>query len=561
MNRYQSTDHLAVQCFVELLQSHGITKVVISPGSRNAPFIIALNASSSIECLSITDERSAGYFALGMSQQLNKPVAIICTSGTAVLNYYPAVTEAFYQNIPLIVTSADRPENFIDQGEGQTIRQNYALKNHVIGNYNFPVLSNSENLPFYNRQINEALNLSIKYYKPVHLNFHLKEPLYRKKVYDFNISRFIRFLPNASVIGDNDLMKLVEKWNTSKKIMILGGFYQKQDELESFLSKISEFENVIVLTENITNVRNDHFISSIDRVLSTIEKDEDDKFKPDILITFGGILVSKMLKAFLRKHPPKEHWQLSNENYLIDTYNVLSIQIPQLPKQFFKQLIPHIKNHTSDYKNAWQNIKSVSYQRHCDFTNSCEWSDLKAFNSVLKAIPTKSDLQLGNSTVVRYTQLFNMRENVRYFSNRGTSGIEGSISTAAGAAYISNRLTTVIVGDLSFLYDTSAFWNNYLQRRLKIIVINNEGGGIFRFIDGPSESEYLETFFEAKHSFKFQKIAEQFNLKYYFAENENILENCLVDLYKNNETAILEIKTPREKNANVLKTYFKKLKG
>ena len=170
-------------------------------------------------------------------------------------------------------------------------------------------------------------------------------------------------------------------------------------------------------------------------------------------------------------------------------------------------------------------------------------------------------MQLANSTPVRYAQLFKNRKDLTYFSNRGTSGIDGSISTAAGATYESNKPTTLITGDLSFFYDSNGLWNNYISKNLKIIIINNGGGGIFRFIDGPSETSALD-YFEAPHKLNAEHIAKTFGVNYFKADSMSTLKETIADFYssKLNEASILEIFTPQEKNAEVLKDYFKYLK-
>jgi len=237
--------------------------------------------------------------------------------------------------------------------------------------------------------------------------------------------------------------------------------------------------------------------------------------------------------------------------------------IPLIPEIFFKQLLPNIKYVKSDFRKVWEERSNRSEQRHRKFLATNEYTDLKVFETILNFIPDGSNLQMGNSTPVRYVQLFEQKKKLQYNSNRGTSGIDGTVSTAAGAAFVIGKPTTIITGDLGFLYDSNALMNKYLTGNLRIIIINNSGGGIFRFISGPGETEQLEEFFEAKHNWKIKYIAKNFDVPHYSTSNLKELKAVLGKFYssqKNDKPAILEIFTPNEKNAVILKEYFEYLK-
>ncbi len=555
---------IGIRHLAEICYQKGIENIVISPGSRNAPIIIAFTSHPKINCISIVDERSAAFFALGMAQQSGKTVAIACTSGSAALNYAPAISEAYYQHIPLLVLTADRPTEWVDQADSQTIRQKDLYANYIKKSYELPQsISNSDDLWHADRVINEAIDLCQHSTPgPVHINLPFKEPLYQG--YDKKIEnpKIISTTVVNPVLEAKEIQKLAAIWNASSKKLILSGMIQPNSDLNSVLAEISNDPSVIVLTENISNLNHNSFNPCIDRTLATIKDQEIKDFKPYLLISIGNQIVSKKIKAFFREHKPDQHWHIDTSHLFLDTFQSLTKNIPVNPEYFFNKLSEHIIPNRSNFSTIWDQKHQHSIKKHKEFIKNCEYADLKVFELLLKSIPENSNLQLANSTPVRYSQLFDIRADISYNSNRGTSGIDGSLSTAAGAAYASKKPTTIILGDLSFFYDSNGLWNNYLSENLRIILINNGGGGIFRFLDGPSDSEAFEEFFETKHELNAEGIANTFNVQYQSAKNLEEVKQGLAKLYHpdNKKVSLLEIFTPREKNAEVLKEYFHSLK-
>jgi 2-succinyl-5-enolpyruvyl-6-hydroxy-3-cyclohexene-1-carboxylate synthase len=558
-NQKSGIMHLAEICYQK-----GIENIIISPGSRNAPIIIAFTKHPGIKCLSVVDERSAAFFALGMAQQTGKTVAIACTSGSAALNYAPAIAEAYYQRIPLLVLTADRPNEWIDQADSQTIRQNNIYKNYIKKSFELPqAIHTEDDLWFADRTVSEAIDTSqLSSSGPVHINLPFNEPLYEG--YDQIISKpkIIDTIRVSQMINESEIRNLAKKWNSSNKKMIICGMHHPSHELDHILSEIAKDPSVTVLSENTSNLKGPQFISCIDRTLAGIDESEINAFCPDLLISLGNQLVSKKIKALMRKHKPEAHWHIDPSSLFLDTFQSLTKNIPVEPIYFFEFLAKHTQTNESNYSEIWQKAYDSTLQNHKLYLQNCEYADLKVFDRLLKAIPTGSNLQLANSTPVRYAQLFDARNDLSYNSNRGTSGIDGSISTAAGAAYANKKKTTIITGDLSFFYDSNGLWNNYLSEDLKIILINNQGGGIFRFLNGPSDNECFETLFETTHELNAEGIAKTFNVQYQSARNLEELDEELTKLYdpKNKKASLLEIFTPREKNAIVLKDYFNNLK-
>lgn len=560
MNKAVS-DKKVVKTLIDICLVEGLREVVISPGSRNAPLTLTFAAQKEFECFSIVDERSAGFFALGMAQQTGRPVALVCTSGSALLNYAPAISEAYYQNIPLVVISADRPVEWIDQADGQTIKQEGALSNIVKYSCQLPTSKNASNW-YVNRLVSEAFyHCRFKQAGPVHINIPLAEPLYGKTVHPEEKQRRIAQVTSCGSISAADINILSEAWNKKDKVLIVAGLQKPNARLQAVLRQLSEMDQVVILSETISNIKSEQIVCGIDKVVSTITEEEVHFFKPTLLITFDGAVVSKMVKTFLRNYQAKEHWHISSVSRHLDTYKQLTTSIEAEPLEFFEQLLPSIESVKSRYKTTWLNRAERSEGIHNTYIDKIGWSDLKAYQAIANNLPAEWIVQWGNSSAIRYAQLFKELYVQESYCNRGTSGIDGSLSTAVGATYITQKPTLLVVGDLSFLYDSNGLWNNYLDPKLRIIVINNGGGGIFRFIPGPSDTDELDTYFEASHQLNVKPLAEMYGLKYLCADNDLEMNECLTELFAESEQAIiLEVKTPAKENAGVLKSYFKRLK-
>ncbi|WP_207784625.1 2-succinyl-5-enolpyruvyl-6-hydroxy-3-cyclohexene-1-carboxylic-acid synthase [Marinifilum breve] len=557
------SDIKGVKELIDICWAKGMEYVIVSPGSRNAPLSISFAKDQRIKSLVIVDERSAAYFALGIAQQTRKPVGLVCTSGTALLNYGPAVAEAYYQRLPLVVISADRPTEWIGQDDSQAIPQPDVFRGFVKASYQLPLDANNPDDCWYlNRMGNEALTKAqTGRIGPVHINFPLREPLYGVKQYPDADERVIRKVSSVDELSKESVEDLATAFNSNKKILILAGLLHQQPELNELLKQLAQKPNVVVMTESVANLHGEEFLPCIDRVICSIKDEEKKDFQPDLLINFGGPLVSKMIKAFLREYRPKEHWFVGKEDHFIDTFKNLTSHIDVSPLAFFRQLLPALNHTQSGYANLWKEKDAVVGKIHDQYLDHLQWSDMKAFEKILEAIPKGGNLQLANSSVVRYAQLFKTSDQLTYNSNRGTSGIDGCTSTAAGAALVNGKTTTLITGDVSFFYDSNGLWNKYLQPNLKIILINNGGGGIFRFISGPSGVDELEEYFETVQEYRADKLAETYGLDYFYAENETEVESVLPEFYAANErAAVLEIKTPRTINDQVLINYFKTIK-
>lgn len=541
------------QAVIEIFRQKEILHIVISPGSRNAPLTIGFTNQDNFTCYSIADERCAAFFALGLAQQLQKPVAVVCTSGSALLNYYPAVAEAFYSQIPLLVVSADRPQSKIDIGDGQTIRQENVFVNHIVFSANLTENASEKN----DNLIVSAIETAISQKGPAHINVPFEEPLYETLLEPTYIPKIA--FSNIEKTEFNLDTKFVSEWQSAKKKLILVGELLPNSIEQKYVELLAQDESVLVLLEKTSNLHHHTFIDRIDTLVTTFSEENKLNFQPEILLTFGGMVVSKRVKALLRSYQPKQHWHV-DEIRAYDTFGCLSEHFQTNISRFFNQIL--IENNTieSKYKSDFQTIWQERLLKHDNYMSQIPFSDFKVFDFLSQNLPENIQLQVSNSSPIRYIQLVNIKNSIEVFCNRGTSGIDGSTSTAIGAALANQKPTILITGDISFLYDSNALWNNYIPKSFKIILINNSGGGIFRILPGHQENETFNTFFETSHQFTAEHLAKMYQFKYVSVSNENELESVWNSFISDETTpAILEIFTPEKLNNSILLDYFKRL--
>ncbi len=557
-----TSDKIGINHLVEILLQKGIDSVVISPGSRNAPLAISFARNPSIHLYPIVDERSAAFFAMGMARELGKPVALVSTSGSAVLNYAPALAEAYYQEIPLICLTADRPAAWIDQGESQTIRQFEVFRNFILGSFQLPeVIQNEDQLWLNNRIINDAINLAIgKPHGPVHINIPLSEPLYGVHESDAIQPKLMNHVKAEPLLPESEVQELKSSWSRFDRKLLLIGRQAPDAALEQQINDLAADPSLVVLTESTSNMHSERFFPCIDKLMVSMPPERMEAFHPQLLITIGNQVISKMVKAWLRKIPGLQHWHIDASGKALDTYQHLTRVYPINPSVFLHYLTD-LPRSSSTYRLAWEPLLRSIQQHHQAYLQQIAYSDLKVFEAITQSLPDHSVLDMANSTPVRYMQLFPFNPSIRYYGNRGTSGIDGSVSTAAGAAFVSEHLHVLITGELSFLYDSNGLWHAHHKPNFKIIVINNGGGNIFRFIEGPAQLPELEEFFEVRHDYSVEHLAKAFRFRYAAVQPENDLKLALEQFYvPKDRPEILEVFTPPEASGSILKAYFKYLK-
>ncbi len=542
---------------VALLEAHGVTRIVLCPGSRNAPLVHTLSTHPSFTCYAVTDERSAGFFAIGLSLSGGRPAAVCCTSGTALLNLHPAVAEAYYQNVPLVVISADRPAAWIGQMDGQTVPQPDVFRSLVKKSVNLPEIYTDEDEWYCNRLVNEALlETNHRGKGPVHINIPVSEPLFRFSVDVLPEVRVITRYQGLNVY-DRDYTGLIERLNKYQKRMIIAG---QMNLIYLFDKKYTKllYKHFTWFTEHIGNQTVPGFpVKNFDAALYSMTDEMQEKMVPELVITYGGHVVSKRLKQYLRTHPPKEHWHVSPDGEVVDLYGSLTTVIEMDPFEFLEKIAFLLENKSPEYPRTWENYCKALPQPELPY------SEMLAIGSLIKALPEQCALHLGNSSSVRYAQLFDVPSTVEVCCNRGTSGIEGSLSTAIGYASVSEKLNFVVIGDLSFFYDMNALWNSHVGNNLRILLLNNGGGEIFHTLPGLEMSGTSHKYITAVHKASARAWAEDRGFAYLKAEDEEQLADAMAQFVQaepQEHPLLLEVFTNKNKDARMLKEYYHQLK-
>lgn len=547
----------------EVLRLHGVSHIVCSPGSRNAPMLLAADALSDVHTHIVVDERQAAFIALGMAQVSKTPVALICTSGTALLNYAPAVAEAYYQGLPLIVVSADRPARWIDQDDSQTLRQPGALGNFVKKTYDIPDFgADDADMALYaNRLANDAMIEASRGRKgPVHINLRIAEPTVPRQRTELPAQRKIDCI-EADDILPKELVKQMAAEAADKKILVVAGFALPDARLNKSMAKLISMPNVYLMHETISNLHLPGRHSAVDIILSTLSPWDREQLRPDLVITIGGALVSRAVKEYLRAVRPHEHWAVGHSHTTVDCFNALTTRIEADPGRFLSMFAKYMQrmHPRNDYAAEWEAAKKKAIDSHDRYIAAAPWSDLTACNEIFNAIPQEANLQLSNGTAIRYAQLCIDTMPHACYCNRGVSGIDGSLSTAVGAASLYPEMTVLVTGDMSIAYDISALASQQITERLKIIVLNNQGGGIFRFIPSTASLPEREEYFCADQRLPLAKLAEAFGFEYFRASNLQQLETSLpLVLSPRLSPSILEVFTPGEIGGQILRKYMRR---
>lgn len=462
------SDKSVIRRLMSLMQAHGVTRCVLCPGSRNAPLTASFSAL--FECRNATDERSAGFAALGWAAQTGEPVAVCVTSGSALLNLHPAVAEAYYRRVPLLVISADRPAAMVGQQDGQTLPQPGAFGPLVRYAAQVP----EEEALYSNRLINEALlALRAEGGGPVHLNLPLTEPFFGMSEGELPAERVIR---RSEISDTTDLTALLARY---PRRLLLAGQLPQDNVLP--LPPTPFWQSCAVAGDHLSPARQLAGCTLLppDAPVAALEEDEAAALVPDILITFGGCIVSKHLKALFRKHAPREHWHISPDGAIVDTFGCLTRVLKGEAGDFLR-LFADAPAGDAAFAERWSSL-THPLNAH---KPPLGYHAAALVHDTLRALPPQSVLHLANSSALRYADMFPLPADTRVECNRGVNGIEGSLSAAVGFAAGDERLNLLIIGDLSFFYDMNALWLPGIRPNLRILLLNNGGGSIFKALPG-----------------------------------------------------------------------------
>jgi 2-succinyl-5-enolpyruvyl-6-hydroxy-3-cyclohexene-1-carboxylate synthase len=526
-----------------VLEQMGARQVVLAPGSRNAPLIQLFTSLEPFSCHSIVDERSAGYVALGMARQTGEPVVVVCTSGTAVLNLSPAVAEAFHQHLPLVLLTADRPREKVAQFNNQVTDQRAPYFNHSKGFFEFPAqVRTREELQSGVYALEELLKEAVRGPQgPVHVNLPLAEPLYVPL--PGPVLSPIKNEGKANEPKFGEELSIPELDLPGRKVLILAGMGKGLKEIRLAMEQLMGRGQVAVVAENISNLVSEHFVSVPELVLAGADPDELKELVPDVVITFGQQMVSKRMKLFVNSLEKAVFMQIPSGVPVHDWLAGLGGKPGKKIDNFFQR--------------NWLDLQEREVLRASAYLGEAPYCNLVAVQRILERVPEGTVVHLGNSATIRNSQLVRARSGLIYCSNRGTSGIDGCVSAAVGSAMVSDALHLLIVGDLSFVYDSNALWNKNFPENLKIVILNDGGGGIFRLLDGPDSMEFFEEFSVTHHPVSLELLSQSFGRNFLRVEGMDRLDEQLESLFSGGGSlSVLEVDTTSAENSRIFKELF-----
>ncbi len=508
------SDKENVNILTSLLVAHGIHHAVVCPGSRNSPIVHNLNECPTICCYAVTDERSAGFYALGMSQCLNEPVVVCVTSGTALLNLVPAVAEAYYQHRSVIVVSADRPQQWIDQLDGQTLPQSDALGRFVSKAVSLPEPRDDEERWYCNRMINEALIIR---HAPVHINVPISEPLFNFSTAELPKERKIEC--QWADISSVALNHVARMFIQAKRPLLIGG-----------------------------QPMNPHYDEAV------VIIGDDESYIPDFVLYTGGSIVSKRLKRFLRK--AKETWVVNEIGEVTDTFMNLTNIIQGDGEVVADYIRFMLEQQPHPFVQKWDELLAKIHSQAVSYAPS--YSQMAAVQYFEHHISKDAVVHYANSTAIRLANIFSEHP---VYCNRGVNGIEGSLSTAAGCSCVTDAPVFCVIGDLSFFYDQNALWNQNLRGNLRIMLLNNRKGGIFNMLDGLEQSPARDKYVAAEHSANAEGICRQNNVSYLSAHSMKEMQKGIDQLLSDQSDipVLLEVFTEASEDELVYKEYYHSL--
>ena len=554
-----------VNILTSLLLEYGVSDAVVCPGSRNAPIVHNLSVCEAIRCRPVTDERSAAFYALGLAIATRRPTVVCVTSGSALLNVMPAVAEAAYQHVPLVVISADRPQQWIDQLDGQTIPQSDALGRFVRKAVQLPEPHNDEERWLCRRLVNEAMHLATcRLGAPVHINVPISEPLFEFSTEQ--LPQLSRFNNIKRAVFKDASMDMPDAFHEAKRPMIVIGQLAHSTVSHETIRSLSE--KYVVMSEPLSNpsYMTIHFDEAIRYIVSdnsSINDDEDDKtaYYPDYVIYVGDTLVSKPARRFLRNAKAPSCLITPDAADIHDPLMTLT-DIVECDSDSINALLASLcdapdTDERCRFHDRWQSFLDAC-AAHAD-AYAPEYSQMatvKYFEEQLADLDIDICVHYANSSAVRLACIYAQHY---VWCNRGVNGIEGSLSTAAGFSLATHDMTVCVIGDLSFFYDQNALWNSNLRGNLRIILLNNRGGGIFRQLPGLSDSPAADDLVMASHENTAQGICTQNDIGYMSAKNMDEMQIGIVTLLtrESERPMLLEVFTDCNDDMKALEKYFK----
>lgn len=549
------TELKTYQIIIALLKKYGITHCVLSAGSRNVPFVHSIEEDSDFQCYSVVDERSAGYFALGLAQELNQPVVISCTSSTATCNYWPPVAEAFYQGVPIVVLTSDRDPEMLGQWEDQMIDQVGMYDRHVRKSVNLPIINNHDDEIYCGRLVNEAL-LELNHHGtgPVHINVPMKS---------YNNSFNVKNLPEVTKIDrlcldDNKSVwnEKIEKLKSAKRILITcGQNCHISQELRNSIYKFFKKYNCAISIEHMSNMEFEEGLN-LNVCMDTryVIPKKVKELLPDIIISFGGNIFAGIKDQFRKFAGQFEHWLVQEDGRVVDLYKSITTIFECKPEYFFNYC-----NNLADIEKENDYIYYNMMKKYADSVSYPEfpYSHVYAIKEVVEKIPSDSILHLSINDSIRIANFFKLNPGIKTYANIGTHGIDGCLSSFLGQAAAGDKQSYLIIGDLAFFYDMNALRLRHIKENVHILLINNEGGSEFYFNQTwKNEASDLHT--TARHHTKAEGWVRSNNFIYLSAHDKDSLQTALKDFMRTDleKPVFLEVFTEMKKDSDVIYDFF-----
>lgn len=544
------TELKSYQIIIALLKEYGIRKCVLSAGSRNVPFVHSVEEDPFFECYSVVDERSAGYFALGLAQESGEPVVISCTSSTATCNYWPPVTEAFYQGVPLVVLTSDRDPAMLGQWEDQMIDQVGMYDRHVRKSVNLPIVNDRDDFLFCQRLVNEALlELDHRGTGPVHINVPMKS---------YNNSFNVRELPKvtrvrrvSSLDGDDAWEPYVRRLSAAGRVLVVAGQTTgASPELSEALGRFCSSCNAAVAAEYMANVPRGHaFNPTLCMEYRYITERKFAEFLPDVVISFGGNMTAGLKDMLRRRAGDFEHWSVREDGSVCDMFKSLTAVFECAPEAFFSRMADALAGGGNDgsYLGALKAYEASAT------VPELPWSNVLAIREVVERVPSGSVLHLAINNAIRITNFFGLQPDVKVYANIGTHGIDGPLSSMLGQAAASGKPTFLVVGDLAFFYDMNALRIRHVGGKVRILLLNNQGGEEF-YYNGMWKNESSDLHTTARHHTKAEGWVRECGFRYLSARDAGELSAALEEFFDEGAEApvVLEVFTEMSADSRVL---------
>ncbi len=556
-----------VQIIVSLLKKNGIRHIVISAGTRHTPLVCSVENDDFFKTYSVVDERSAAFFAIGIIEEIREPVAVCCTSGTAAANYVSAANEAFYQQLPLLMLTAERNHYYLFQQEEQMIPQEGLYRDVCKKVVTLPHVRDDKDFWYCSRLCNEALlELTTGEKGPVHINFFVENdyPEHQGIVkFDAEDLPDVRRIERLTLESNPDTWQVKAAELANAKILIVYGqkSLPSQDEVDAIEDFCVKY-NCVISTDLLSNLHGKYCIPTF-ALCRKLNWQEIQELCPDILITMNANSVTGIKGCVMFLKDKFKHWHVSEKGEVSDPFKILPDVIACSPQTFFRRFADLTSQAHSEhsYFEQW-NAHYLSYGKSGNLNEEdIQYSAMYAVQQYMKNIPENALFHIANSNSIRLANYFNLKPTVSVYCNRGANGIDGSMSSFIGQAHVSGKLSFLLIGDLSFFYDMNALWNKYVGNNVRILVCNNSGGAIFYSYPGKTNIPSLEKHIAAGHTASIKGWVESRGFKYLRAEDKESFDSNLNILMQENSDApvVMEVFTDKEIDAEcvaqILKPY------